>query len=56
MSSYLKTQFVNYMTLQRFSNHTKRSYLTGVKLLPEFCTQIAFNEVRGQVAAIDLVR
>ena len=23
-------------------------------LLPEFCTQIAFNEVRGQVAAIDL--
>jgi len=25
-----------------------------INLLPEFCTQIAFNEVRGQVAAIDL--
>ena len=25
-----------------------------LRLIPEFCTQIAFNEVRGQVAAIDL--
>ena len=33
MSSELKTQFLNYMTLQRFSDHTKRSYVTGVKLL-----------------------
>ncbi len=33
MSSDLKTQFLNYMTVQRFSHHTKRSYLTGVKLL-----------------------
>ncbi|MCP4626604.1 MAG: hypothetical protein GY850_24330 [bacterium] len=29
MSSELKTQFLNYMTLQRFSDHTKRSYVTG---------------------------
>jgi hypothetical protein len=34
MSSELKTQFLNYMTLQRFSDHTKRSYVTGVKLVP----------------------
>ena len=33
MASELKTQFLNYMTLQRFSDHTKRSYVTGVKLL-----------------------
>jgi integrase/recombinase XerD len=33
MSSDLKTQFINYMSVQRFSPHTKRSYLTGVKLL-----------------------
>ena len=32
MASELKTQFLNYMTLQRFSDHTKRSYVTGVKL------------------------
>jgi hypothetical protein len=33
MASDLRTQFLNYMTVQRFSDHTKRSYLTGVKLL-----------------------
>ena len=26
MSSELKTQFLNFMTVQRFSDHTKRSY------------------------------
>jgi hypothetical protein len=25
-------------------------------LLPEFCTQITFSEVRGQITAIDLER
>ena len=30
--------------------------LKGKGLLPEFCTQIPLSEVRGQVAAIDLVR
>ncbi len=33
MASELKTQFINFMTVQRFSDHTKRSYLTGVRLL-----------------------
>jgi site-specific recombinase XerD len=39
MSSDLKTQFINYMTVQRFSPHTKRSYLTGVKLLAKHYMQ-----------------
>jgi len=39
MSSELKTQFLNYMTLQRFSDHTKRSYVTGVKLLSKYYMQ-----------------
>ena len=32
------------------------SYEQFIELLPEFCTQIPLSEVRGQVAAIDLVR
>jgi len=39
MASELKTQFLNYMTVQRFSDHTKRSYLTGVKLLAKYYIQ-----------------
>ena len=39
MASELKTQFLNYMTLQRFSDHTKRSYVTGVKLLTKHYMQ-----------------
>ena len=39
MSSELKIQFLNYMTLQRFSDHTKRSYVTGVKLLAKYYLQ-----------------
>ena len=39
MSSHLKTQFLNYMTVQRFSHHTKRSYVTGVKLLAKYYMQ-----------------
>ena len=39
MSSELKNQFLNYMTLQRFSHHTKRSYVTGVKLLSKYYMQ-----------------
>jgi site-specific recombinase XerD len=39
MSSDLKNQFINYMTVQRFSPHTKRSYLTGVKLLAKYYMQ-----------------
>ena len=39
MSSDLRTQFLNYMSVQRFSPHTKRSYLTGVKLLAKHYMQ-----------------
>jgi len=39
MTSELKTQFLNYMTVQRFSDHTKRSYVTGVKLLTKYYMQ-----------------
>lgn len=39
MTSDLKTQFFNYMTVQRFSHHTKRSYVTGVKLLAKYYMQ-----------------
>ena len=39
MASDLRTQFLNYMTVQRFSHHTKRSYVTGVKLLAKYYMQ-----------------
>jgi integrase/recombinase XerD len=39
MSGDLRTQFVNYMSVQRFSPNTKRSYLTGVKLLAKHYMQ-----------------
>jgi len=39
MASELKTQFLNYMTVQRFSHHTKRSYVTGVKQLTKHYMQ-----------------
>jgi len=36
MSSDLRTQFLNYMTLQRFSPHTQRGYIAAVKGLAGF--------------------
>ena len=36
MSSDLRTQFLNYMTLQRFSPHTQRNYIAAVKGLADF--------------------
>jgi integrase/recombinase XerD len=39
MTSELKTQFLSYKTLQRFSDHTKISYVTGVKLLAKYYMQ-----------------
>jgi integrase/recombinase XerD len=39
MASDLRTQFLNYMSVQRFSPHTKRSYITGVKLLAKHYMQ-----------------
>ena len=36
MSSDLRTQFLNHMTLHRFSRHTKKNYLLAVKGLAKF--------------------
>jgi site-specific recombinase XerD len=35
MATELRTQFLNYMTVQRFSPHTKSNYIRGVKGLAE---------------------
>lgn len=39
MKTDLRTKFINYMTVQRFSDQTKRLYLTGVKGLVKFYNQ-----------------
>ena len=39
MASDLQAQFSNYMTLQRFADHTQRTYVTGVKGLAKFYKQ-----------------
>lgn len=39
MSTDLRAQFVNYMTLQRFAYHTKRSYVSSIKGLAKFYKQ-----------------
>jgi len=39
MATDLRTQFFNYMTLQRFADHTQRTYVTGVKGLAKFYMQ-----------------
>jgi site-specific recombinase XerD len=39
MSTDLRAQFLNYMTLQRFADHTKRTYVTGVKGLAKYYKQ-----------------
>ena len=39
MSTVLRTQFLNYMTLQRFSKDTKRHYVMAVNGLAKFYNQ-----------------
>lgn len=39
MAKELRTQFINFMTLQRLSPHTKRNYLRAVKGLAEYYNQ-----------------
>ncbi len=39
MSTDLRIQFLNYMTLQRFSQSTKKNYVTAVKGLAKFHNQ-----------------
>ena len=36
MTTDIRTQFFDYMTLQRFADHTKRTYVTGVKGLAKY--------------------
>ena len=36
MSTDLRTKFLNYMTVQRFADHTKRSYVTSIRGLSKF--------------------
>ena len=36
MATDLRMQFFNYMTLQRFADHTQRTYVTGVKGLADY--------------------
>jgi len=39
MTNDLKTQFLNHMTLQRFSHHTKDNYMRGIEGLAKFHKQ-----------------
>ena len=39
MSTDLKTQFIDYMTINRFSRHTQKNYLLAVKGLARFYNQ-----------------
>jgi len=36
MATDLRKQFLNYMTLQRFSDYTKRGYITSIKGLAKY--------------------
>jgi integrase len=49
MTSDLRTQFINHMTLQRFSHHTKRLYVTGVKGLAKYYGQSPDTLTNDQV-------
>ena len=39
MTTELRTRFINYMTVQRFSQHTKRNYVRAVKDLANYYNQ-----------------
>jgi len=49
MSSDLRKQFVDYMTLKRFSQHTKNSYLLAVKGLTKYHMQSPDTLTNDQV-------
>lgn len=51
MSTELRTRFTNFMTLQRFSDHTKRLYLQGVKGLAKFYKQSPDTLTNEQIQA-----
>ena len=49
MATDLQTQFSNYMTLQRFADHTKRTYVTGVKGLAYYHNQSPDTLTNAQI-------
>ena len=49
MSSDLRTKFINFMTMQRFSRYTKKNYLTAVKGLAMFYNQSPETLTNDQV-------
>ena len=51
MATDLQTQFSDYMTLQRFADHTKRSYVGGVKGLAKFYKQSPDTLTNEQIQA-----
>ncbi len=51
MSSELRTRFMDYMTLHRFSEHTKRSYLSSVETLSKFHNQPPDTLTNEQIQA-----
>jgi site-specific recombinase XerD len=51
MTTDPRTQFLNYMTLKRFSDHTKRLYLGGVKGLAKFYHQSPDTLTNEQIQA-----
>ena len=49
MTSELRTQFINFMTMQRFSRYTKKNYITAVKGLAMFYNQSPETLTNDQV-------
>ena len=49
MASELRTQFINFMTMQRFSRYTKNNYLSAVKGLAMFYNQSPETLTNDQV-------
>ena len=51
MATDLRQQFLNYMTLQRFAEHTKRSYVLAVKGIARFYKQSPDKLTNEQIQA-----
>ena len=51
MSGELRTRFIDYMTLHRFSEHTKRSYLSSIEALTKFHNQPPDTLTNEQIQA-----
>jgi len=51
MSSELRDRFIDYMTLHRFSEHTKRNYLASIKYLTKYHNQPPDTLTNEQIQA-----